>query len=250
MDAALKSVLDWWEAVGVDVPEVKPAPKAKPIPIQRTKHTPQKTALTPPEPPKAAPDSEKIAKSAKTLDELRAIISNFDAGILSDHAQQSVFARGNPEAAVMVIGESPGREEDMAGKPFIGKSGQLLDKMLAAINLSNETAYITNVVNWRPPKNRNPSVDEIAMCRPFIHRHIALVDPKFILIVGNIAMNALTGETGIMKQRGQWKEITVEGKTYPALPVYHPAFLLKQPALKRDAWRDLLALQARLISAE
>lgn len=248
MDAALKSVLDWWEAMGVDVPEIKPTSKTKPV--KQAQSAPKTSAITPPAPPKAAPNSEKIAKNAKTLDELRAVISDFDAGILSDHAQQSVFARGNPDAAVMVIGEAPGRDEDMAGKPFIGKSGQLLDKMLAAIHLSEDTAYITNVVNWRPPKNRNPTADEIAMCRPFIHRHIALADPKFILIVGNVSLNALTGETGIMKQRGQWKDITIEGNTYPALPIYHPAFLLKQPALKRDAWRDLLALQARLQTLE
>lgn len=245
MDKALKSVLEWWDIVGVDVPEIKPTPKAKPAAIRQAKAAPKA-----PKPPQPAADSEKIAKSAKTLENLRTVISDFDAGILSDHAQQSVFARGNPEADVMVIGEAPGRDEDIQGKPFVGRAGQLLDKMLAAINLSEETVYITNIVNWRPPKNRNPKPDEIAMCLPFIHKHIALVDPKIILIVGGVSLSALTGITGIMKQRGQWKDITVEGKIYPALPIYHPAFLLRQPALKRDAWRDLLALQARLKNAE
>lgn len=245
MDGALKSVLEWWDVVGVEVPEIKPSPKAKSVAVKRAVAAPKA-----PEPPKRSADSEKIAKTAKTLEDLRVIISDFDAGILSDHAQQSVFARGNPDADIMVIGEAPGRDEDMAGKPFVGKAGQLLDKMLAAINLFEETAYITNVINWRPPKNRNPTPDEIAMCLPFIHKHIALVDPKIIIMVGGISLNALTGETGIMKQRGQWKEITVAGKTYPAIPIYHPAFLLKQPALKRDAWRDLLALRAKLNAAE
>jgi len=247
MDAALKSVLEWWDIVGVEVPEIKPAPRAKPTPIKRMAAA---AAPKAPEPPKPPPNSEKIAQGAKTLEDLRTRISDFDAGLISDHAKQSVFARGNPQADIMVIGEAPGREEDMTGKPFAGKPGQLLDKMLAAINLSEETAYITNVVNWRPPKDRTPNADEIALCLPFIHKHIALVDPKFILIVGNISLGALTGETGITKQRGQWKDITVGGRTYPALPIYHPSFLLQQPSLKRDAWRDLLALQARLQTAE
>lgn len=241
MDKALKSVLDWWEASGVDVPEIKSAPRPKIKAVQKTSSPVRK-----PSQPAAPPSSEVIAKSAKTLDDLRKAITDFDAGTLSDGARQAVFSRGNPEADIMVIGEAPGRDEDLQGQPFVGRAGQLLDKMLGAIGLSEETAYITNVCFWRPPKNRNPKPDELALCMPFVHRHIELIDPKVIVIVGGVSMTALTGETGIMKNRGQWKELAIGDKTYPALPLYHPAFLLRQPALKRDAWRDLLTLRARM----
>ena len=173
-------------------------------------------------------------------------MDKFDAGTLSDSARQCVFARGNPEADVMFIGEAPGREEDIAGKPFIGPAGQLLDKMLASIGLTEDTAYLTNVVNWRLPKNRNPTEEDIALCRPFLHRHIELTAPKVIMLVGGVSLTALTGASGIMKMRGQWQTVSVAGKDIPALPIYHPAFLLRQPTLKKDAWRDLLALRERL----
>ena len=248
MDKALKSVLDWWDAAGVDVPEVnlaapKRKPRPRPAPTQKT--TPQAPLPTAPA-PKPAIDAAPIAAKAKTLAELKAAMDAFDAGPLSDGARQCVFARGNPEADVMVIGEAPGREEDIAGKPFIGPAGQLLDKMLASIGLTEETAYLTNVVNWRLPKNRNPTNAEIEMCRPFLERHIELAAPKVILLVGGVSMSAMTGLTGIMKQRGQWQTVTIAGKEIPALPIYHPAFLLRQPVLKKDAWRDLLALRERL----
>jgi len=173
-------------------------------------------------------------------------MDRFDAGPLSDGARQCVFARGNPEADVMVIGEAPGIEEDKAGKPFIGPAGQLLDKMLASIGLTEETAYLTNVVNWRLPNNRKTTDDDIALCKPFLDRHIELAAPKVILMVGGVSMSALMGLTGIMKQRGQWQIVTIAGTEIPALPIYHPAFLLRQPTLKKDAWRDLLALRERL----
>ena len=146
----------------------------------------------------------------------------------------------------MIIGEAPGRDEDIAGKPFVGRAGQLLDKMMAAIELTEEQFYITNVVNWRPPQNRNPKPGEIEICRPFLKRHIELVSPKYILIVGGVSLTALTGLTGIMKNRGQWQTLSIAGQDIPALPIYHPAFLLRQPALKKEAWRDLLDLREKL----
>ena len=148
----------------------------------------------------------------------------------------------------MVIGEAPGRDEDIQGKPFVGQAGQLLDRMLGAIALGEDDSYITNVMNWRPPQNRNPKPEEIELCRPFIEKHIELVQPEVLLLVGGISMTTLTGLTGIMKNHGQWQDVSVAGKSYPALPLYHPAFLLRRPELKKDAWRDLLALREKLLS--
>ena len=247
MDKALKSVLDWWEDAGVDVPDVTltvPKRKAK-RPAPQKQSTPP-SPRTVPEVARPVIDAAPIATKAKTLTELKAAMDKFDAGALSDSARQCVFARGNPDSDLMVIGEAPGRDEDIAGKPFVGRSGQLLDKMLASIGLTEDDFYITNVVNWRPPKNRNPSPEEIAMCRPFLNRHIELMSPKVLLIVGGVSLSAMTGITGIMKNRGQWQSINIGTGDIPALPIYHPAFLLRQPALKKDAWRDLLALSERL----
>lgn len=249
MDKALLSIVEWWDAAGVDVPEIKLAPPKKarkapePTPVQTQAHAP--VARQAPKPAAPAPESGVIAKGCKTLEELKTALGSFDAGTISDHARQAVFARGNPKADIMVIGEAPGRDEDMSGKPFAGKSGQLLDKIFASIGLSEDDLYITNVVNWCPPGNRNPSAEEIALCKPFIERHIELVDPKLIVLVGGISMTAMTGMTGIMKNRGQWSVLTIGGKDIPALPIYHPAFLLRQPAVKKDCWRDMLSLRER-----
>ncbi|HHL43824.1 MAG TPA: uracil-DNA glycosylase, partial [Hellea balneolensis] len=194
------------------------------------------------------PDIDKIqaqAKAATTLEALKAVIAGVDAGALSDHARNMVFARGNPDAKIMFIGEAPGREEDIKALPFVGQAGQLLDKMLHAIGLDETNTYITNVCNWRPPGNRNPSPEEIAICRPLIHRHVELVAPDLIVIVGGVALEALTGRTGIMKTRGQWLSMEIAGHDIPALPIYHPAFLLRRPELKKQAWLDLLTIQER-----
>jgi len=247
MDKALKSVLDWWDAAGVDVPDVTlsaPKRKTRPKPDQLPEPTPPRPSAT--AAPKVILNAAPIAAKAKTLAELKAAMDTFDAGPLSDHARQCVFARGNPESTLMIIGEAPGRDEDIAGKPFVGRSGQLLDKMLASIGLTEDDFYITNVVNWRPPKNRNPSPEEIEMCRPFLNRHIELMAPKVLLIVGGVSFFAMTGIKGIMKNRGQWQSINIGTGDIPALPIYHPAFLLRQPVLKKDAWRDLLALREKL----
>lgn len=243
MDAALRSLLDWYAEMGVDVPKVAP-----PKPMRRALPTAKSKAPTPQRKSEAAKAPTIDLSKVKTLDELHAMMRDFDAGPLADAARQPVFARGNPEADLMVIGEAPGREEDIQGKPFIGPAGQLLDRMLAAIALSEEDFYVTNVVNWRLPKNRNPTADEIAICLPFLERHITLAKPKVLLLTGGISMTALTGLTGIMKNHGQWQEIDVAGARYPALPLYHPAFLLRRPELKKDAWRDLLSLREKLLS--
>lgn len=249
MDKALRSLVDWYAKVGVDVPDLAPVAVSRKKRADLTPPTPVKTVK--PTRPKAQddrprPDATHVAKGAKTLEELRIAMQAFDAGPLSDGARQAVFSRGNPKADLMVIGEAPGRDEDIQGKPFVGVSGQLLDHMLAAIGLTEDHFYITNIVNWRPPKNRNPKPEEIEICRPFLERHVELANPKILLLVGGVSMTALTGETGIMKNHGQWQDIDIGGQKRPAMPLYHPAFLLRQPALKKDAWRDLLSLRAKL----
>lgn len=212
-----------------------------------------KAATSPAAPPLASgADPVAIARGAaaraRSLDDLRQTIADFDLCELKKGARNTVFADGNPSARVLILGEAPGAEEDREGRPFVGRAGQLLDRMFAAISLSRaspdaETAlYITNVLPWRPPGNRDPEPAEIAMMRPFVERHIALVDPAVIVVMGNTPLDALTGHRGILRARGTWTQAL--GK--PLLPMTHPAYLLRNPAAKREAWADLLALQARL----
>lgn len=185
---------------------------------------------------------------ARTLEELRSAVENFHGCALRTGASRTVFADGNPEAGLMLIGEAPGREEDRVGLPFVGTAGRLLDQMLAAIGRDRTRAYITNVVFWRPPNNRTPTDEEMATCLPFVHTHVALVRPRAILLLGAAAARVLLDtRLGISKLRGQWREIPIEGlPPVPALPTFHPAFLLRQPARKADAWADLRCLKRRL----
>ena len=241
MDAALRSLLDWYAEMGVDVPKVPPA-----RPVRAKTSAPKTPAAETKSAVSAVPKTD--LSKINSLDALHAVISAFDAGPLSDGSRQVVFSRGNPEANLMVIGESPGRDEDIQGKPFVGPSGQLLDRMLGAIALGPEDFYVTNVMNWHLPKNRNPKPEDVELCRPFIEKHIELAQPKILLLVGALSMSALTGVTGIMKNHGQWQEVKIGSTIYPALPLYHPAFLLRRPELKKDAWRDLLNLRETLLS--
>ncbi|MCK0139743.1 uracil-DNA glycosylase [Aliiroseovarius sp. F47248L] len=221
------------------------------------KHT--KASSTEPTPvrpttPPAVPQHDHVAfakqaaAAAADLEALRAAIDAFEGCELKRGARNTVFADGNPAARVMVIGEAPGRDEDIAGKPFIGRAGQLLDKMFAAIGmgrdtpLSKDAIYITNVMAWRPPSNRDPSADEIAMMTPFLERHVQLVAPDLLVLMGNTPCQTVLGRKGIMKMRGNWDEAW--GK--PIMPMTHPAYLLRNPAAKREAWADLLAIQAKL----
>ena len=183
------------------------------------------------------------AAAASDLDALRAAMAAFEHCELKKGARNLVFADGVAGAPVMIIGEAPGRDEDREGRPFVGRAGQLLDRMLAAIGLSRaENVYITNVLPWRPPQNRDPRPDEIAMLKPFLERHVALADPKVIVLMGNISCQAVLGKRGITRLRGNWDQAL--GK--PILPMFHPAYLLRQPSAKRQAWADLLELQAKL----
>jgi uracil-DNA glycosylase family 4 len=197
----------------------------------------------------AATQAAALAAACATLAELRAAIAGFEGCALRDTATSLVFSDGNPAARIMLVGEAPGAEEDRAGLPFVGASGQLLDRMLGSIGLDRTQVLITNILPWRPPGNRTPSETEIAVCLPFLLRHIALVAPEVLLLLGATAVRAITGNAqGIRRLRGQWQSLAVPGldEPVPALPTYHPAYLLRTPLAKREAWADLLEFQSRL----
>jgi DNA polymerase len=199
----------------------------------------------------AASQAAALAAACTTLAALRAAIAGFEGCALRDTATNLVFSDGNPAARIMLVGEAPGAEEDRAGLPFVGASGQLLDRMLGSIGLDRSQVLITNILPWRPPGNRTPSETEIAACLPFLLRHIALVAPEVLLLLGATAVRAVTGQPqGIRRLRGQWQSLVVPGldRPVPALPTYHPAYLLRTPLAKREAWADLLELQSRLPS--
>ena len=202
------------------------------------------------------PDAEAIASArelaakADTLETLREALAAFNGCNLKLTAKNLVFADGNPQARIMLVGEAPGRDEDLQGLPFVGRSGQLLDRMLAAIGLDRNSVYITNVLAWRPPGNRNPTPAETEICRPFIERHIELVDPEVIVFVGAVSAKLMLGTTdGILKLRGKWKSYSTGNRQYDAIAMLHPAYLLRQPAQKRMAWQDMLKLKAKLDKA-
>ena len=193
--------------------------------------------------------AQTLARSATTLAELKSALEGFDGCALKKNCANTVFADGNPLSRIMFIGEAPGREEDRLGLPFVGRAGKLLDKMMASINLDRSTAYITNVLNWRPPDNRDPSPEEAAMCLPFLRRHIELVNPGIIILLGAVAARHVMGFTeGIMKLRGRWLEYRVGDGMIPVMATLHPAYLLRQPGHKKLAWRDLQAAEAKILS--
>jgi DNA polymerase len=189
-----------------------------------------------------------IAARANSLTELKAALEAFDGCALKKSATNTVFADGTPAHRIMFIGEAPGRDEDKQGLPFVGRAGQLLDKMLAAINLNRKSnAYITNVLNWRPPDNRDPTPEEAATCLPFLRRHIELVNPGIIVLLGAVSAKHVMGKTdGIMRLRGKWLEYFVNGQMIPVMPTLHPAYLLRRPIDKKLAWRDLQAIRDRI----
>lgn len=188
------------------------------------------------------------ADLATALSALRNAVDNFHGCTLRTSATRTVFADGNPESGLMLIGEAPGREEDRVGLPFVGAAGKLLDQMLGAIGRDRTSAYITNVAFWRPPNNRTPTDEEMAACLPLVRQHIQVVRPRAILLLGAAPVRILLGSPlGISKLRGQWQEIVIDGiPPLPALPTFHPAFLLRQPARKAQAWTDFRRLQRRL----
>lgn len=227
-----------------------PSRPAAPAPVAAA---PTPLAAQPTIPAEAqAARARELARSASSLDELRALLDSFDGCNLKFTAKQMVFADGNPDAPIMFIGEAPGRDEDLEGRPFVGRSGQLLDRMLGAIGLDRDSAYIANVIPWRPPGNRDPSPLETEICRPFIERQIELAAPKVLVTLGNPSARViLQAKEGIMRIRGSWKvHQTPSGMEIPAMPTLHPAYLLRNPAHKKLAWRDFLEVKARLKSGD
>jgi len=195
----------------------------------------------------AVQTARQLAANANTLAELRAALAGFDGCNLRLTAKNTVFADGNPDSGVMLIGEAPGRDEDIQGLPFVGRSGQLLDRMLAAIGLDRTNVYITNVLAWRPPGNRTPTPAETAICKPFLVRHIELVRPHFVVLLGGAATKAvLDTSQGILGLRGKWRELEYAGGKADLIATLHPAYLLRQPAQKKLAWQDLLKIRKRL----
>jgi uracil-DNA glycosylase len=188
--------------------------------------------------------AHEAARAAPDLAALKEALTRFDGVSLSKTATNLVFADGNPKAKVMLVGEAPGADEDRLGLPFVGVSGQLLDRMMATIGLDRTSFYITNVCFWRPPGNRKPTDLELAAQKPFVERHIELVAPKVLILVGAAAAQGLLGTTeGITRLRGRWFQYRLGEGTIPAMPIFHPAYLLRQPAQKRETWRDLLKLR-------
>jgi DNA polymerase len=188
-----------------------------------------------------------VAAKCRTLAELKAAVESFEGSQLKKLATNTVFADGNPASRIMFVGEAPGHDEDKAGLPFVGRAGKLLDKMMAAIGLDRTSAYIINVMPWRPPDNRNPDPGEVAMCIPFLRRHIELAQPKIMILLGAVSARHVLGlNDGIMKLRGRWLEYRIGTEMIPVLPTLHPAYLLRQPAHKKLAWRDLQALADKL----
>ena len=213
-----------------------------------------RTRVEPPQAP-AAPDAavmaaREAARSAASLEELRAILDRFEGCALRATATQLVFADGNPNARLMFVGEAPGRDEDIEGLPFVGRSGKLLDRMLAAIELDRKSVYIANIVPWRPPGNRTPTPQETAICLPFTQRQIELVDPDVLVCLGNPSTQTLLAtKEGITRTRGRWFRYQTGTRDIRAMPTFHPAFLLRNPISKRLAWRDFLAIKKTLAAA-
>ncbi|MGD9828619.1 MAG: uracil-DNA glycosylase [Hyphomicrobiaceae bacterium] len=287
-ETVLAAVLDWYAAVGVDTSlgdepvdwlargDVAPGdelrrrlaePATAPAPLSTPSSAPS------PAPPRAtppggaddrarpamqqraalAPDqalmaARETARTAADLAALEAALASFDGCGLKATAKNLCFFRGAAEARLMIVGEAPGRDEDIEGRPFVGRAGQLLDRMLAAIGLAESEVHITNIVYWRPPGNRTPTPQEAEVCRPFLERQIELVKPEVVLLLGGAAAKHMLGVAdGIMRLRGSWRTMTLaSGARLPAMATLHPAYLLRTPVAKRMAWRDLLAVEARL----
>ena len=284
----LTALLDWYREVGADeavgeaaidwlaraaMPRLaiastsarrqhrRPSANSSPKPTGRCPHccrcgsrrsahpvAPRQFAATAPD--AAVMAARSAARHAATLDDLAATLANFDGCALKATAKNLCFYRGAPKARVMLIGEAPGRDEDLEGKPFVGRAGQLLDKMLAAIGLSEADVHITNIVYWRPPGNRTPTPQEAQACRPFLERQVELVAPELVVLLGGAAAkHVLDVAEGIMRIRGKWRELEIGTTRVQVIPTLHPAYLLRTPAGKRLAWRDLLAIRAQLDAA-
>ncbi len=247
-----RRLLDWYVGIGVDEATTATAVNrfAAPSAPPPVRTAPAKRPQAPARPAVALEDARTLAAGAFSLAELVEAINAFDGCPLKRTATTTCIADGNAQAPIMIIGEAPGGEEDRQGKPFVGAAGKLLDRMLAAIGLDRTRVYITNTLYWRPPGNRTPTPEEIAVCLPFLERQVELLSPKLLVYVGGTAVKAMfdtaPGE-GITRIRGRWLRLEREGREpVPAIAMFHPAYLLRQPLKKRDSWRDLLAIRQRM----
>ena len=260
----LAALLRWYVDQGLDetigeeaidrLAPVAPALVAAAAPPARVP-TPLRAPVAPPrapvplESPQLVEDARALAERCTSLAELEAAVRAFEGCALKRTAKNTVFADGTPGAPVMIVGEAPGADEDRLGKPFVGVSGQLMDRMMAAVGLTREGGfYITNILFWRPPGNRTPTLAEQAMCLAFTRRHIELAQPKLLVLAGGVAAKAVLDTTeGIMRLRGKWASYRLsDGTELPTMPTFHPAFLLRTPASKRQSWQDLLAVDRKL----
>jgi uracil-DNA glycosylase family 4 len=272
-EGAARELLAFYREAGVDAlleetptdrfasdrPSAVPAPRAEAVPAKgeassarplptRERELPSRVAAAVAVSPEAAVmAAREAAKSAGSLEELRGLLERFEGCALRTTATQLVFADGNPQARVMFVGEAPGRDEDIEGLPFVGRSGKLLDRMMAAIGLDRTSAYIANIVPWRPPGNRTPTPQESAICLPFTLRQIELADPDILICLGNPSTQTLlNSKDGILKTRGRWFPFRTGTREIRAMATLHPAYLLRQPLQKRLAWRDFLAIKKAL----
>jgi uracil-DNA glycosylase family 4 len=233
-------------------PDIAPAATALPKPVRTIPAAvpvaiPAARSEATPAPEAAILSAREAARTAPSLEVLRTLLENFDGCALKSTATRLVFADGNPQARIMFVGEAPGREEDIEGLPFVGRSGQLLNRMIAAIGLDRSSAYIANVIPWRPPGNRTPTPQETQICLPFIQRQIELVNPDVLVTLGNPSTQTLLStREGIMKTRGKWHDYDTGTRTIRALATFHPAYLLRSPSYKRLAWQDLRSIAKML----
>jgi len=253
------SLLAWYEAMGVDEaigdapidrfaaqPSAEPDKTAAPKRVARIQRPKSPAAATRPAPPPASASPPSL-DGIETLAQLEEAVSAFEGCALKRTAKTTCFSRGSDQARILLIGEAPGRDEDLQGKPFVGRAGKLLDRMLGTIGLNDESVYITNTIYWRPPGNRTPTAQEIAACAPFLARQIELLSPDVMVLLGGAAAKSILDTTeGIMRMRGKWKLYKAKGRDIPTLATLHPAYLLRSPEAKRYAWRDLLMLEARI----
>ena len=227
--------------------EDKPRPEERSAGSRLERPAPSPITAAPPSPDVAAMAAREAVKGIATLEDLRTTLDAFEGCALKGTAKQLVFADGNPQARIMFVGEAPGRDEDIEGLPFVGRSGKLLDRMLSAIGLDRSTVYIANIIPWRPPGNRTPTPQESQICLPFIQRQIELADPDILVCLGGPSAQTLLGiREGITKARGRWFSYQTGKREIRAMATFHPAFLLRSPLQKRLAWRDFLAIKKAL----
>ena len=255
-EKAARALLDWYQAMGADeaigdeplncfAEKASPAALRDPAPSRVETVAPRRVTAK----IASEPTARKLGAEVWTLAELEALVTNFNGCSLKRTAKSLCFARGSDRARIMLIGEAPGRDEDLQGKPFVGRAGQLLDRMLSSIGLTEEHVYITNTVYWRPPGNRMPTPEEVEACAPFLARQIELLSPRILVLLGGAAAKTILNTSeGIMRLRGKWLSYSCGGRDLPTLATLHPAFLLRKPEQKRFVWRDLLMLKAALDS--